>query len=100
MADYLPVPARSPLPSRMERRTSRALERLDAEAAIATRADALRIERITEAASHAQSAVSYLSALELVHVQGSQNPLTEMRVLQITEAATLGLRGAVLRAGR
>lgn len=102
MSDLLPI-ARSGgelFPSRIERQTSRALERLEAEAAIATRADALRIERVTDAASHAQSAVGYLSALEVVHVQGSPNPLTEFRVRQITDAATLGLRGAVLRAGR
>lgn len=102
MSDFLPT-ARSGgelLPARMERRTSRALARLEAEATIARRSDALRVERVTDAASYAQSAVSYLSALELVHMQGSQNPLAARRVRQITDAATLGLTATVIKAGQ
>lgn len=101
MSDFLPTTTTDGalLPSRLARRTRRELERREAQAVVARRADALRVDRIAETASRAQGAVAYLSTLELVHAQGAHNPLTEARLRQITDTAALGLSKVVLDAG-
>lgn len=101
MTDFLPTTTDGALlPPRLERRTRRELERLEGHALVRRRADTLRVDRITEAAGRAQSAVSYLSALELVHAQGTRNPMADARLRQITDTAALGLSKVVLDAGR
>jgi hypothetical protein len=88
------------LPSRREqKKIGSQIERLETGAMIARRADELQIDRITDAASHGQAAVGFLSAIEYGLVVGSPNPLLEARVRLITDTAAYSIANEVRKAG-
>ena len=97
MTNNLPVRV-APFAGVLERRTSRALGRLDAEASLVRRADALRADRVAQVTEHAQLAVAQLSATESMLIQAV--PLAEPRLKMIGDAATMALSDIVMRAGR
>jgi hypothetical protein len=101
MSNNLPIRAGGQLPSRrVQKQVGRQLERLEMRAMLDRRADELQIDRISDAASHGQAAVAFLSATEFGLVCGSPNPLLEARVRAVTDTATYAIADVVRKAGR
>jgi hypothetical protein len=85
-------------PTRIERRTSRALEQARGDQAIATTEKIGEIEMIADVTETALLAVSHVSALESMLV--NRTPHAEERLRHIADAGALGMTNVVFAASR
>jgi hypothetical protein len=83
VTDHLPTLYGGVFPSRVERQASRALHHIDVATAVALRADAARIGRITETTKRGMRAACRISAEEILITRG--DPLTEARVRMVAD---------------
>jgi hypothetical protein len=90
----LPVRVRSRPSSALARRTTQALDRLEAEAALAKRADALRIERVAEKTERGLVAVAHVSAVEAALLP--MVPHAERRLQQVADGGALAIARIVM----
>ena len=85
-------------PSRVNRQTSRALERVHGQQAVLSAQELARVETIAEVTEAALLAVSHISALESLLVV--RTPRAEERLRHIADAGTLGMTEVVFGASR
>lgn len=97
MSDLIPRNGRQPLlPAHLDHRTTRSLVRMETRSALAKRSDALRIERIADAATRGQAAIAHVSAMEAMLVQTV--PHAEPRLRAIADSAAAGIVHVVYEA--
>jgi hypothetical protein len=86
------------LPSRIERQTGRALDRIQARQTVAAAQEVARVATVAEVTEAAMLAVSHVSALESLLV--TRTPRAEERLRHIADAAALNLTEVVLNTNR
>jgi hypothetical protein len=97
MTDLVPF-AGELQPTRIERQTSRALERVHGRQAVRTAREVGHVEAIASVTESALLAVSHVSALESLLV--TRTPRAEERLRHIADAGTLGMTEVVMNASR
>lgn len=98
MSDLLPARTQSLFLDRAGRQLSRAIEQVDAEAALARRIDLKRIERVAEATENGMTAVAHLTAVESMLI--GTVPLAEARLRAVADGGALAISRIVLESGR
>jgi hypothetical protein len=94
LSDLIPFDPDSLLPSSTRRQTKRALAELEARAQLATRADALRIERVADKTKRGLVAVAHISAVEAALLPIV--PHAERRLQQVADGGALGIARIVM----
>lgn len=97
MSDLVPLGG-GLLPSRIERATSRAVERVRADQAVAAARETARVEIVAEVTETALLAASRVAAVESLLL--SRTPHAEMRLRHIADAGCIGMTDVVIKAGR
>jgi len=98
MPDIVPFGSGSLLPSRVERQTGRALERIRASQAVATAHEVAKVEVIQDVTEAALMATANVSAIEALLV--ARTPHAEGRLRTIADAGALGMAEVVMKARR
>jgi hypothetical protein len=88
----------SRLPTRLERTTARALDRVRADQALAAARHTAKLDVIADVTQAALLATSHVSAMEALLV--SRTPHAEARLRHIADAGTLGMAAVVMKASR
>jgi hypothetical protein len=97
MTDLVPYTG-SLLPSRLDRQTSRAMQRIQARQALTAGQGMAQVETAAEVTEAAMLAVSHISTLESMLV--TRTPRAEERLRHIADAAALNLTDVVLNTSR
>jgi hypothetical protein len=97
MPNNLPALTGGLLPAKLDRQVARALQQIDASAAVARRSDQLRIQRVAEATASGLIAVAQVSALEAAMVRAA--PHAEGRLRAVADVGALNIAAAVYRSG-
>lgn len=92
------VPRSSFAPSRLERSTSRSLDRVRADQVVRSAQEAAKLEVIADVTETALMATSAISAMEAILV--ARTPHAEGRLRHIADAGTLGMAAVVAKAAR
>ncbi len=100
MTDLIPLPSSGLglYPTRVERKTNRALERVRAEQAVFVAQQTAKVESIAEVTETALLAVSHISAVEALLI--SRTPHAEARLRNIADLGAVGLADLVLKTHR
>jgi hypothetical protein len=97
MTDLVPF-ATDLQPTRTERQTARALERVHGRQAVMSAQEIARVEMIAQVTEAALLSVSHISALESLLV--TRTPRAEERLRHLADAGTLGITQVVFNASR
>jgi hypothetical protein len=97
MSQYV-EPYNDPLPARLGRQLGKSLDRMEAQAIVARRANQIRIQNAADAAGSGLIAVGQISVLEAAMVRAA--PHAEGRLRTVADAGALSIAEIVYRAGR
>ncbi len=98
MSDLIQYGGGSLLPSRVERQTGRALERIRAGQAVVTAREVAKVEVIQDVTEAALMATANVSAIEALLV--ARTPHAEGRLKHIADSGAIGMAEVVLKARR
>lgn len=82
----------------LERRTSRAVARIQSDSAIATARETARLDAVAQVTETALLATSHVSAVEALLIE--RTPHAARRLQHIADAGCVGMASVVLAAGR